>query len=221
MRAFDLVAVGELLYALRTPYSTLLGRTRSLTCHCTGAEANVAIGAAGLGLKSAFISKVCRNFIGRFMVKTLRGHGVDTRGILRTDEGRMGVLYQEYGIAPRPSRNVYDRSGSAFLTLTPEEIDWSILDGARCVYVSGVTAALGEGPRNFIRETFSRAKEKGILMVFDGNFRSALWPADEADAFMNSILEHVDGCFIKKEDAEALFTATYTNSSQLQSRIRR
>ena len=69
--SFDLVTLGELLYALRAPYSSLLAKTRVLNCHATGAEANVAIGASRLGLDAAFISKVCRSFIGDFTVDAL------------------------------------------------------------------------------------------------------------------------------------------------------
>ncbi len=205
---FDLVALGELLYALRAPYSTLLERTRTLNCHCTGAEANVAIGASRLGLNTAIISKVCRNFIGDFIVDELRAGGVDAEGVARSDAGRMGIIYQEYGIPPRPSRNVYDRVGASVLTLTPDEVDWSIIENAKCFYVSGVTAALGDGPRDLIREAFRRAATVGTLRIFDANFRSALWSEAEAGAFVESILPEADICFIKADDARRILGKT-------------
>ena len=201
MHSFELVAVGELLYALRAPYSRLLTQTRMLSCHCTGAEFNVAMGASRLGLKTAFVSKVCRNFIGRFAVETLQGCDVNTQGVVLAKEGRMGVLYQEYGIPPRPSSNVYDRDDAAFLSLSPVEIEWSVLNGAKCVYISGVTAALGKGPRDVIQEAFRRAKQAGALRVFDANFRSALWSEEEARVCIKAILKQVDICFIKIDDA--------------------
>ena len=73
------------------------------------------------------MTKLCNNFIGRFAVETLRGCGVDTSAVVWTDEGRMGVLYQEYGVPPRPSSNTYDRANSAITTLVVDLEGFTIM----------------------------------------------------------------------------------------------
>lgn len=203
-RSFDLVAFGELLYALRAPYTTLLEQTRTLNCHCTGAEANVSVGVSRFGLKTSFLTKVCDNFIGRFAVDTLRRCGIDTSSIALAKEGRMGTLYQEYGIPPRQSHNVYDRLSTSFLTLTEDELDFSVLEKARAFYTSGVTAALGERPRKLALRLMREAGDVGTVRIFDCNFRSNLWTAKQATDFFKVILSEVDICFIKADDAKEL-----------------
>lgn len=201
MARFDLVTIGELLYVLRAPYPGRLEQTRTLSCHVGGAEANVAIGVTRLGWSAALVSKVTDNFIGRFTVNGVRGAGVDVSQVIRTDAGRMGLLFQELGVPPRPTESVNDRLHSAFTRLAPEEVDWTHLRAAERLFVSGVTAALGERPRQLVRRAVEEAKSAGLQVVIDCNHRARLWSMDEARAFLVPLLEDVDVLFLKADEA--------------------
>ena len=205
MAEFDLVVLGELLHVLRAPYMATLNSSRVLNCHCGGAGVNVAIGASQFGLRTVFVSKVCRNFVGRFLTDTLRGCGVDLSGIIWTDQARMGVLYQDFGIGPRASDNVYDRWGSAFSTFRPEEINWSIFKKADAFYTNGIVSALTDGTRSLVLRCFQQARTSGTLKIFDCNYRSKLWSAEQASSFFELVLPEMDICFIKVDDARLIF----------------
>ncbi len=204
MTRFDLVTIGELLYVLRAPYPGRLEQTPTLSCHVGGAEANVAIGVTRLGWSAALITKVTNNFIGRFAVNEVRGAGVDVSRVIWTDTGRMGLLFQELGVPPRPAESVNDRLHSAFTQLAPEEVDWTQVRAAKRLFVSGVTAALGDRPRQLVRRAVREAKSAGTQVVFDCNHRARLWSTDEARAFVAPLLDDVDVLFLKADEARSI-----------------
>ena len=204
MTRFDLVTIGELLYVLRAPYPGRLEQTPTLSCHVGGAEANVAIGVTRLGWSAALITKVTNNFIGRFAVNEVRGAGVDVSRVIWTDAGRMGLLFQELGVPPRPAESVNDRLHSAFTQLAPEEVDWTQVRAAKRLFVSGVTAALGDRPRQLVRRAVREAKSTGTQVVFDCNHRARLWSTDEARSFVAPLLDDVDVLFLKADEARSI-----------------
>lgn len=205
-KSIDVVTMGELLYVLRVPHCGTLERSRTLECLCGGAEGNVAVGLSRLGLKTAYMSKVRDNFIGRTLVDDLRSHGVDTQGILFCREGRMGILFIELGTPPRSNLNVYDREGASILSLHPDECDWHLFRRARHFYFSGITAALNENCRRILERAVREAREEGMKVFFDLNFRSKLWSYDQARVFLENIAHSVDVLFVRQEDMGPLFS---------------
>lgn len=201
MRRYDLVTMGELLYVLKAAPGTRLEQTRSLSCHASGAEANVAIGLARLGWSTSLVTKACDNFVGRFLVSELRGHAVDTSGVVWTSDRRMGVLYQELGVTPRPSKAVHDREHSAFTTLSEHEVDWGLIRSADRLYLTGITAALGQNSRSIVRRAVNEAKGAGTKVVFDVNHRSSLWTGIQLSEFLVPLLKEVDVLYLKENEA--------------------
>jgi 2-dehydro-3-deoxygluconokinase len=201
----DLITIGELLYVLRAPHHGTLERTRTLECLCGGAEANVAIGLSRLGLKTAFVSKVKDNFIGRTLVDNLKSFDVNAQGILFTLEGRMGIMFVELGSPPRPNTIIYDREGASITLLRPEDVDWRFFSSARHFYFSGITPALGANCRSTLLRAVNEAKAAGMSIFYDVNFRSKLWTYAEARQFLIRIINDIHVLFIRPEDAEAMF----------------
>src|SRR5262249_45826212 len=144
-----------------------------------GAELNTAVGVARLGaeagLRAAWVSRLPRNALGRFLAGKGREHGVVTDHVVWDDapDARCGTYFLEEGGAPRASAVLYDRAGSACARLRPEEIDWPpLLAGARFFLVTGITPALSPGCLEATRQGMRAAREAGALVVFDPNFRS-------------------------------------------------
>ena len=216
----DCVGLGDLLFVLRAPNFSTLERTPILECFAGSAEPNVLVGLSRLGLRAGLVSKVTDNFIGRWLVDTVRGLGVDTTGVVLTPEARMGIMYVERGVPPRPSRVVYDREGSAITTLVPEEVDWTFFDRGESFFVSGITPALGESCRRVVKCAVERAKGNGRRVIFDLNFRYHLWRVEEARPFLEEILPSVDVLFIKPSDASAVFD-TPTEPDRLAEEMKR
>ena len=201
---YDLVTLGEVLLRLAIPAPARFETTRQLDVQIGGAEANVAAACARLGLRAAWISALPDNAWGDRVRRELAAHGVDTAHVRVTPGARVGVYFLEYGVPPRPVRVLYDRRDSAFSRLTPEEIDWEPVRRARVTHLSGVTPALGAGPRAIAE----RALQEASTLSFDVNYRTALWTPDEARAFVEHALPVARHVFLGREEAEIVLGLT-------------
>jgi 2-dehydro-3-deoxygluconokinase len=173
------VCFGELLLRLGAPGREMLLQTPRLDLHVGGAEANVAVSLARFGHPVSMVSTVPDTALGDYAVGELRRHGVDTRDVRRVP-GRMGLYFLETGAGHRPSQVLYDRAGSAFAEHTG--YDWAAcLDGADWLHLSGVTPALGHACAESAIAAAEAARKAGVQVSFDGNFRSKLWQAWDAD----------------------------------------
>jgi 2-dehydro-3-deoxygluconokinase len=170
-----IVCFGELLLRLTAPGRELLLQSGQLDVHVGGAEANVAVGLARLGHSSAMVSCVPPNPLGRAAVDHLKRYGVAVEGV-STSRGRMGLYFVAQGAGPRPSAITYDRDGSSFSLADPDQFDWNrLLEGADILHLSGITPALGEHSTAATLAAADAARERGIRVSFDGNYRGQLW----------------------------------------------
>jgi 2-dehydro-3-deoxygluconokinase len=133
--------------------------------------------------------------------RELRGHGVDVGHVVWREGGRIGSYFLEYGLGPRPIRVLYDRQGSAFTTLAPEEVDWHVVRRSRLVHVTGVTLALGPQPRGLVERAVEEARAAGALVSLDVNYRASLWSHEAARICLESLLPRVQLLFVGLDDA--------------------
>ncbi len=175
----------------------------------SGAEANVAMSLSYLGGEARFVTALPDNDLAAACLATLKGHGVDTRHILRRKEGRLGLYFVETGANQRPSRVIYDREDSA-VSLTPgDAYDWpAILEGAGWLHFTGITPALSQAASDAVKLAVAKARAAGCTISCDLNFRSKLWrwqpgvsPRDLAGKVMRDILPHIDVLIANEEDA--------------------
>lgn len=184
-----IVCFGELLLRLASPAPQLLLQDRALEPSFCGAEANVAVGLAGLGHSTSFVSALPANAIGAAAEREIRGLGVRT-AIHRVEHSRLGLYFLQPGAMARPAAITYDRARSAFAEFDPAGYDWErLLEGAQWLFVSGITAALGDRPLAALRTAISAAKSAGVRIAFDTNFRPTLWAGreDEAASVLRSL----------------------------------
>lgn len=180
MSARRIVCFGELLLRLGAPGRERLLQSPRFDVYVGGAEANVAVALARFGNPVELVSAVPDNALGAAAVGEMRRHGVDTTHVLRGD-GRMGLYFLETGALQRPSDVLYDRAGSAFALAAPDRFDWRVLDGAAALHVSGVTPAVSDSAARAALDAVQAARERGVLVAFDGNFRGKLWQARGCD----------------------------------------
>lgn len=172
---------GELLIRLSAPGRELLLQSPELRVHIGGAEANVAVSLARLGHRVGMVSVVPDNALGAAAAGELRRHGVDTQYV-RIGSGRMGLYFLVTGAIHRPSDVLYDRAHSAFANAPRDVYDWRrLLDGVQCLHLSGVTPALGKECAAAAISAARQARERGVFVSFDGNFRAKLWAAWDSD----------------------------------------
>lgn len=170
-----------------------------------GAEANVAVSLANYGVDAAFVTKLPAHEIGQAAVNSLRKFGVDTTKIVR-DGDRVGIYYCEKGASQRPSKVIYDRAGSAIAAAKAEDFDWDkIFEGVNWFHFTGITPALSDETAKITLEACKKAKEKGITISCDLNFRKKLWSKEKAGKVMGEVCKYVDYCIANEEDAKDVF----------------
>ena len=170
-----------------------------------GGEANVAVSLANYGLESVYVTKLPIHAIGQAAVNSLRYFGVDTSKIVRGGE-RVGIYYLEKGASQRGSVCIYDRKYSAIQQAEASDFDWdSIFEGADWFHFTGITPALGENLVEICKTACRKAKEKGLKVSCDLNYRGKLWTRQEANRAMTELCKYVDVCIANEEDAKDVF----------------
>lgn len=198
---------------LATPQRLRFSQSKELELTYGGGEANVAVSLANFGLDAAFVTKLPKNPFGDGAIQQLRGLGVDTTKIKRGGE-RIGIYFLETGASQRASVVVYDRAGSAISGVKAGEFDWnSIFAGASWFHFTGITPALGPDVAAATKEAAKAAKELGLTVSCDLNYRKKLWTPAEANATMSGIMEYVDVAIGNEEDAEKVFGIKAQNTS--------
>lgn len=181
----------------------------SLDITFAGAEASVAASIAQMGGQAVFVTALPANAIGEACVDNLRSMGVETKYILRADKGRLGLYFMETGANQRPGNVIYDREGAS-VSITPgDAYPWKeIFDGARWFHISGITPALSRIAAETALMAVRSAREQGVPVSCDLNFRRKLWgwdasakPRDLAERTMRQILPFVDVVIGNEEDA--------------------
>jgi 2-dehydro-3-deoxygluconokinase len=197
------ITAGETM-ALVVPASP--GRLRhasNLTLSIGGAESNVAIGLSRLGIPASWVSLLGEDELGELVLHRLRAEGVDVSAVRRVP-GRPTGLYLREEVAGR-LRVYYYRSRSAAATLAPGAFDPSILRDADFLHLTGITGALSPGCAEFLRWAAKAAREAGVRVSYDVNYRSRLWEPAAARAATEALLPLVDVLLVGHEEAQALW----------------
>jgi 2-dehydro-3-deoxygluconokinase len=192
------ITIGEIMLRLTPPNYEKIRMASTFEASYGGSEANIALALANLGVDSTFFSVVPNNSIGKSAIRMLRSNDVHcTPVILSTPEEtpthRLGTYYLETGYGIRPSKVTYDRKHSALTEYDLSKVDLDALfTGYDWLHLSGITPALCQSCADFILKCLQVAKEKGLTVSFDGNFRSRLWTWEQARDYCTMCLPYVD-----------------------------
>ena len=177
-----------------------------------GGEANVAVSLANFGIDAAFVTKLPSHEIGQAAINSMRRFGVDTSKITRGGD-RVGIYFCEKGASQRPSKVIYDRANSSIATASVEDFNWDdIFKDADWFHFTGITPALGENVSAICLEACKKAKEKGITVSCDLNYRKKLWSKEKAGEVMGELCKYVDVCIANEEDASDVFGIKAANT---------
>ena len=199
----EVVTIGESMLLAVPPSPGRLRHAASVLLKMGGAESNVAIGLARLGVRAAWMGLLGDDEPGQLVLDRIRAEGVDTRGVRRL-EGHPTGLYLREEVAGQVRVHYY-RRGSAASLMAPGCLDLDALDGASWVHLTGVTPALSEDCGRFVHWAAEEARSRGVRVSFDVNFRSRLWDASAARAAVERVLPLVDLLLVSAEEAEALW----------------
>jgi 2-dehydro-3-deoxygluconokinase len=194
---------GEIMLRLSSPGKERLFQSPSLVARFGGAEANVAVSLALFGHAARYISVIPGNDIGAAAVVELRRWGVETDHILRQGN-RLGIYFGEPGANQLPSKVLYDREHSAMAEARPGDIDWDkALEGVDWLHTSGITPALSQSAADLTLEAVETAKEKGIVVSVDFNYRGKLWKyGKSAPEVMPEIVKFADVGIGNEDDCQ-------------------
>lgn len=203
MKNKRVITFGEVMLRLKSPGYERLFQSPLLEATFGGGEANVAISLANFGFDAAFCTALPDNMIGDACIGELRRFGVDTSLIVR-NSGRMGIYYLESGACQRPSVVVYDRSYSAISIAKPGDIDWDkVFNDAEWFHITGITPAISETAMELSLEAVKKAREKGITVSCDFNYRGKLWKyGKKATEVMPELVKYVDYGIANEEDCQ-------------------
>jgi 2-dehydro-3-deoxygluconokinase len=197
------ITFGEIMLRLKPPIWERFFQSPLLEATFGGGEANVAVGLARFGLDVAYVSVIPNNPIGDACVRELKRQGVDTSLMVRKGN-RLGIYFLEDGANQRPSVVIYDRSHSAIAEARPGDISWDkVFDEVNWFHITGITPAISLSASELSLESVKKAREKGITISCDLNFRKHLWkygkPAPEV---MTELVKYVDIALGNEEDCQ-------------------
>jgi 2-dehydro-3-deoxygluconokinase len=199
----SIVTFGEIMLRLAPPGFERFLQTPRFDATFGGGEANVAVALASFGLPAGYVTALPENPIGEAAIGELRRFGVDTSRIIRR-KGRIGIYYLEAGANQRASKVVYDRDNSAIALAKPGDFDWdAIFDGAGWFHVTGITPAISASAAALAQESVRKAREKGLTVSCDLNYRKNLWKwGRTASDVMRELMPFVDIAIANEEDVQ-------------------
>jgi 2-dehydro-3-deoxygluconokinase len=197
------ITFGEIMLRLKPPNWERFFQSPFLEATFGGGEANVAVGLVRFGLDVAYVSAIPNNPIGDACIRELRKQGIDTSLVIRKGE-RLGIYFLEAGANQRPSVVIYDRSHSAIAEASTGDIDWNkVFEGAQWFHISGITPAISLSAADLSLEAVKKAKEKGVTVSCDLNFRKNLWKyGKSAPEIMGELVKYTDIAIGNEEDCQ-------------------
>lgn len=193
----EVVTFGETMAALRAHGMLRLGGSLGLSI--AGAESNVAIGLARLGHRVRWAGRVGADELGELVLRTLRAEGIDLAHAVTDDTGRStGLLLTEPRLGTL-TRVSYYRACSAGSALSPADVLPALTPGTRVLHLTGITPALGPSAAEATAAAATTARDAGITVCLDVNYRSRLWSADQARTVLRPLLDRTD-LLIASED---------------------
>lgn len=207
-----IVTLGEIMLRLSTQNHERFIQAKELDARYGGGEANVAISLACYGHDAEFVTKLPDNPLGKAAAAALRKMNVKTDNIAFGGE-RLGIYFLEPGASVRPSKVVYDRAHSSMSEAKCEDFDFDkIFYGCDWFHFSGITPAISDSAARLTLHALQAAKEKGITVSCDLNFRSKLWTVEKAHSAMLGMMKYVDVFFGNKWDAENILGMSFDNA---------
>ena len=200
------VTFGEIMMRLSPPGYLRFGQARSFEVIYGGGEANVAVSLANFGVPVDYVTRLPENDLGDACIQFLRQFGVGVDKIVRGGD-RLGIYFLEMGAVQRGSKVIYDRANSAIATIERGMIDWQqIFADANWFHWTGITPAISAGAASVCLEAVQTAKEMGLVVSCDLNYRKKLWKwGKRPGEVMPELVGYCDVAIGNEEDADKVF----------------
>ncbi|MGN0317061.1 MAG: PfkB family carbohydrate kinase [Lachnospira sp.] len=201
-----IVTFGEIMLRLSPVNNARFTQCNEFEAVYGGGEANTAVSLSNFGVDASYVTKLPDHIIGQSAINSLRQFGVGVDHIVRGGN-QIGIYFLEKKTSQRPTNVIYNRSGSAFALATADDFNWDeIFADATWFHFSGITPAISKDMTQICIAACRKAKEKGLTISCDLNYRSKLWTSAEAKEAMSEICQYVDICIANEDDAIGIFS---------------
>jgi len=190
MTSTDIVTFGETMALMMPTAGKGIEHAKAFESSFGGAESNLAIGLARLGVKAGWFGRLGSDPLGRMILKGIRGEGVDVSHAALVDGEPTGLMLRD--ITWGRSSVYYYRKLSAASKMTPEHLDEAYIKQAKILHVTGITPALSESCRETVYAAVDIARKHGVKVSFDPNLRLKLWSLEEARPVLQRLASAAD-----------------------------
>jgi 2-dehydro-3-deoxygluconokinase len=201
----DVITIGDAMITFDPGTNGPMRYVQTFQRKAGGAELNVAIGCARLGLKMGWISRLGKDEFGRYIYNLVRGEGIDVSEVEFVTKYPTSLNFKEV-MEDGSGRTFYYRSNSPTTELTIESLNEEYISKAKVLHITGVFPAIDQQKNvELIRSAAQLAKKHGLLVSLDPNIRLKLWSEDEAKHALTSFLPYVDILLTGVEEGQVLF----------------
>lgn len=201
----DVATFGEAMLLLAADRPGPLEDASAFHKRSAGAETNVAIGLARLGLRVGWASRLGADSMGRYLLATMRGEGIDCSRVSMVAGERTGLMFKGRVADGSDPPIEYHRAGSAASRMGAADVDEAWLRGARHLHATGVFPALSSTCMEAACRAIAVMRQAGRTISFDPNLRPALWPSPEAmRRAINALAAQADWVLPGLEEGRAL-----------------
>jgi 2-dehydro-3-deoxygluconokinase len=175
----DVVTFGEAMMMLVADLPGPIEATPLFHKRTAGAETNVAIGLARLGLKVGWASRLGTDSMGRYLIAEMQREGIDCSHVVCDPAQRTGMQFKGRVIDGSDPPVEYHRKGSAASCMGADDVDDTWLRSARHLHATGVFAAVSDSTLAAARRSLRVMRDAGRTISFDPNLRPTLWATPE------------------------------------------
>jgi 2-dehydro-3-deoxygluconokinase len=194
-----LVTFGETMGLFAATQIGSFGFDQHFTLGIGGAESNVAVGAARLGVPVTWFGRVGTDALGDLIERRLRVEGIDTLAI--RDSRFTGIMVKHSRFSGALNID-YHRAGDAGSRLAPDDIPVSVVSAAAILHITGITPALSESAHRAVFRAVELARAAGVAVSLDVNYRAKLWKPESARPVLRDLASKADIVFAGREEAD-------------------
>jgi 2-dehydro-3-deoxygluconokinase len=173
----DVLTAGEPMVLFAAQDGGPLDAVQRFARSTAGAELNVAIGLARLGLKSAYLTRLGDDSFGRFISAAMKREGIDARHVAIDAARSTGFMLKSRSDDGSDPQIEYHRRGSAASAIDASALTADTLRGVRHLHLTGIYVAVSPSARAFVFALAQAARDAGVTISFDPNLRPSLWPS--------------------------------------------
>ncbi|MBP1950493.1 sugar kinase [Virgibacillus litoralis] len=200
----DVITIGDAMITFDPDSTGPMRFVNAFKRKVGGAEFNVAIGCARLGLKTGWISRLGQDEFGRYIYNFARGEGIDVSEVELMYGYPTSINFKEIN-GDGSSNTFYYREKSPTLTLDSNSLNEEFFKKARLLHITGVFPAVNNQNINTVYEAIKLAKKHNLKISMDPNIRLKLWDEKLAQKTLLGWMEDVDYLLAGTDELELLF----------------